>query len=150
MAYPTLSQGARLTAVHLKNTAGEEIGKVVEWMMDVEEGKVVYVIAEIESSGKLYAIPWHFMKADLQNGGYIIDQDEIKKHDVTVDRHSMTTLVNDKHFLEKMFERYGLDQQQSRSSRQPSGTASPERQSPQNDGGYPSNAEMSEGKGYGG
>jgi hypothetical protein len=150
MAYPTLSQGARLTAVHLKNAAGEEIGKVVEWMMDVEEGKVVYVLAEIESSSKYYAIPWHFMRADLQHGGYIIDQDEIKKRDVTVDRHAMATLVNDKDFLEKIFDRYGLDMQQSRSPRQPSGTASPDRQGPQKDDGYPSNAKMSEGKGYGG
>lgn len=150
MAYPTLSQGARLTSVHLKNEAGEEIGRVVEWMMDVEEGKVIYVIAEINSSGKYYAIPWHFMKADLQHGGYIIDQDEIEKHDLSVDRNSMSNLVNDKDFLKKVFERYGLDQQQGRSSRQPSGTTAQERQGPQKDDGYPSNAQMSEGKGYGG
>ena len=151
MAYPTLSQGARLTSVRLKNAAGEEIGRVIEWMMDVKEGKVIYVVAEIDSSNKYYAIPWQFMKADLQHGGYMIDAEEIEKHDVSIDRHAMGNLVNDQDFLKKVFERYGLDQQQrSRSPRKPSGTDDSERQGPQKDEGYPSNAEMSEGKGYGG
>lgn len=150
MAYPTLSQGARLTSVRLKNAAGEEIGRVIEWMMDVEEGKVIYVVAEIDSSNKYYAIPWQFMKADLQHGGYMIDPEEIEKRDVSIDRHSMSNLVNDQDFLGKIFERYGVVQQQSRSPREPSGTNDSERQGLQRDAGYPSNAEMSEGKGYGG
>jgi hypothetical protein len=79
-----------------------------------------------------------------------LDQDEIEKRDVSVDRNSMSNLVNDKDFLKKVFERYGLEQQQSRSSREPSGTTAPERQDRQKDDGYPSNAKVSEGKGYGG
>lgn len=149
MGYPTLSQGARLTSVRLKNADGKEIGRVVEWMMDVQEGKVIYVVAEIDSSSKYYAIPWRFMKADLEHGGYMIDQEEIENYDVSVDRDSMSDLVNDQEFLKKIFERYGLEQQ-TRQSRQPSGGTDTERQSPQKDDGSPSNAEMSEGKGYGG
>lgn len=56
--YPTPSQGARLTSVHLKNEGGEEIGRIIAWMMDVSEGRVIDVVAESSnaqlSEGKGY------------------------------------------------------------------------------------------------
>jgi hypothetical protein len=153
MNYPTLSQGARLTAVHLKNTAGDEIGKIIEWLMDVELGKVIYVVAELNNQGDYYAIPWQIMKADLQNGGYVIDQQQIEKHDIRVERGALSNLVNDKQFLTTLFEAYNInaysEQNQQNDARTPSGPNNDERQKPQGDT-YPSNAEVSEGKGYGG
>jgi hypothetical protein len=148
MENPTLSQGARLTAVRLRNETGEEVGKVVEWMMDVQKGNVVYVIAELNDTGKYYAVPWQLMTADLKGGGYIIDREKVQQSNMEVDRISLNTLVNDKEFLNKVFQAYGIAGESAAGSRQAAEPSSTQRDHP-HDPSYPSNAEMSEGKGYG-
>lgn len=157
MGYPTLSQGARLTAVKLKDAAGAEAGKVVEWMMDVEQGRVVYVVAEFNKADDYYAIPWSWMKADIQNGGYNIDREKVEEKNVRIPRADLNDIVNDKTFLDNLMKQYGLDyaqvsseqQGQQDSARTPSASSAGERgRSDQQT--YPSNAEVSEGKGYGG
>ncbi|MBT1702219.1 PRC-barrel domain-containing protein [Chryseosolibacter indicus] len=151
MSYPTLSQGARLTAVKLKDTAGNEIGKVVEWIMDVVQGKVVYVVADLKEADNYYAIPWALMKADLQNGGYIVDRKTVETSNVSIDRTAINNLVNDKDFLDRMLTSYNVSGEQTsgqQGERSPSAGQTEQRE--RSEQTYPSNAEVSEGKGYGG
>ncbi|MDJ1473832.1 PRC-barrel domain-containing protein [Xanthocytophaga flava] len=148
MNTPTLALGARLSVVKLKDQSGQEIGKVIEWLMDVEEGKVVCVIAEFEQGS--YALPWTMMKADLQSGGYVIDTDKVKSYNVQVDRNALGDLVSDKNFLNQLYQTYQLptywqDNASTGQGTQANSTA------PFTPGQAPNEtAKEGEGKGYGG
>ena len=76
--------------------------------MDVEQGKVIYVVAKFDDADTYYAIPWALMKADLQKGGYFVDQDQVKKHNLQIDQHSVSELVLDKEFLNRIYDSYQL------------------------------------------
>src|SRR5687768_16098126 len=104
----TLSQGARLTAVKLKNPSGEEVGKVIEWLMDVQEGRVIYVFAKFNEADTYFAIPWALMKADLQAGGYFVDQNKVKEHNLQIDYNQLSELVLDKEFVTRIYDSYQL------------------------------------------
>ena len=153
MHTPTLSQGARLTAVKLKNPSGEETGKVIEWLMDVEQGKVIYVVAKFNDADPYYAIPWALMKADLQKGGYFVDQDQVKEHNLQIDQNSLSDLVLDKEFLNRIFDTYQLakywEQNQPAPANQSSGINLDSAAGSQANT-TATNAQENEGKGYGG
>jgi hypothetical protein len=153
MNNPTISQGARLTAVKLKKQSGEEIGKVIEWLMDVEQGRVIYVVAQFNDADAYFAIPWGVMKADLEAGGYFVDQDAVKEYNLQVNRDVVSDLVVDKDFLNRVFEVYQLpkywENNQATPTSQASGAGSAQGAATQETGNA-SDAEANEGKGYGG
>jgi hypothetical protein len=108
MNTPTLALGARLTAVKLKDQSGEETGKVIEWLMDVEQGRVIYVVAQFNQTNEYHAIPWGVMKADLEAGGYFVDPQKVKDHNLQIDRNLLNDIVGDKDFLTRVFDAYQL------------------------------------------
>jgi hypothetical protein len=109
MAYPFLSPGARLLAVKLKDTDGSPLGEVKEWMMDVDEGKVVFVLAAFENrTGEYVAIPWEQMKADKENGGYQVKADrEQLMNAPRISTEEVKNLITDHAFLDRLFQHYG-------------------------------------------
>ena len=109
MAYPFLSPGARLLAVKLKDTDGSPLGEVKEWMMDVDEGKVVFVLATFENmAGEYVAIPWEQMKADKENGGYQVKADrEQLMNGPRISTEAVKDLITDHAFLDRLFQHYG-------------------------------------------
>lgn len=152
MNTPILAQGARLTAVTLKNSSGEEVGKVIEWLMDVQQGRVIYVVAKFNDTDAYFAIPWALMKADLETGGYVVDQQKVKEHNLQIDHNLLNELVVDKEFLNRIFDTYQLpkywEENQVTSGNQTSRATIDSEAGGQE--AAASNAEASEGKGYGG
>jgi hypothetical protein len=124
MNSPTIALGARLTAVKLKDQSGEETGKVVEWLMDVEQGRVIYVVAQFNETDEYHAIPWGVMKADLEAGGYLVDPKKVKDHNLQIDRNLLSDLVGDKNFLNRVFDAYQLPKYWEESQSAPSSQAS--------------------------
>jgi hypothetical protein len=143
MEYPTLAQGARLTAVKLKDTSGADIGKVVEWFMDIHEGKVVFVVAHFEGHDDYYPIPWALMKPDPGQAGYRVDPELVFNAYEPIPRTSLSTLLEDQRTIANV-----LDRQPGGNQRNESHQDQRSRDVPDTHG--PSNAELSEGKGYGG
>ncbi len=109
MDYPYLAPGARLLAVKLKDQEGNALGKVKEWMMDVDAGKVVYVLAALgESDNEYTAIPWDVMQADKENGGYKVkaSADQLMSGP-RISTDKTNDLVTDTAFLDRVFQHYG-------------------------------------------
>jgi hypothetical protein len=107
MSEPVLSPGANLSSVRIRNEQGAEIGQVKEWMMDVEKGQVVYVLAEIQSNENLTAIPWEKMIAEREKGGYKLSLSEQELRTApSVEREKLSTIVDDKTFLNKVFDSF--------------------------------------------
>ncbi len=70
--------GARtLTHDRVRNLAGEDLGRVVELMIDVITGRVAYAVLSFGGvmgfGGKLFAIPWSAITVDEARQMIIID-----------------------------------------------------------------------------
>lgn len=138
MSYPILSQGANLASVRLRSENGTEIGQVKEWMMDVDKGQVVYVLAQFDSLEGLVTIPWQFMDADKEKGGYKVNlsPDELERAP-KISREKIVQLVDDKSFLDTVFDNFKASKYWD----------SPQSKSP-GEIHQRENIELSEGKGY--
>jgi hypothetical protein len=143
----TLSPGARLNAVRLKDNGGNEIGKVIEWMMDVEAGKVIYIVATLHNNHEYFAIPWQLMKADLDKGGYIVDEQLVTSNCIKINRDDVPLLVDRHDLLEQILNTAEGNNNQPAQNSSPDGTR--DRSRP-DEGTTQSNAVLGEGKGYGG
>ncbi len=62
------------------NTKGDKLGSIKEIMMDIESGKVCYVVLSfggfLSLGEKLFAVPWSAFKIDTKNKRFIMDTDE--------------------------------------------------------------------------
>jgi sporulation protein YlmC with PRC-barrel domain len=150
MAYPNLAPGARLLKVTLRNQDGQEIGEVREWMMDIDEGRVVYVLASLKESGDNYiALPWKVMRADKEKGGYRIDVD-VKELSNAPQIHSekLDDTLDNKGFLDKVYNHFGAEKYWASKQGSQDRPAAGRDSSPKEKEGL-ENVEKSEGKGYG-
>jgi len=72
---------------NVKNYKDEDLGKILEIMIDKLNGKISYVVLESGSflgmGGKLFALPWNAIKHDIANDYFLldIDKEKIKKAD---------------------------------------------------------------------
>ncbi len=124
--------------------------------MDVQQGRVIYVVAKFNGADAYFAIPWALMEADLQAGGYVVDQDKVKERNLQIDQGLPSEQLLDKVFLDRVFDTYQLPrywEENQSTGNPPSGQSSsagmdsepaPEQKA------TASNPEASEGKGYGG
>lgn len=66
-----------LTNEPVRNAAGEDIGKVEDYMLDLERGCVAYAVLSfggvLGMGGKLFAVPWDAMTLDTENHNFILD-----------------------------------------------------------------------------
>ncbi|MGA7239336.1 MAG: PRC-barrel domain-containing protein [Bryobacteraceae bacterium] len=63
----------------VRNTAGEDLGKVDEIMIDIPTGRVAYAVVSfggfMRMGNKLFAIPWSALKVDEDDKCFILDVD---------------------------------------------------------------------------
>ena len=64
----------------VRNSAGEDLGKVDEIMIDIPTGKVAYAVISfggfMRMGNKLFAIPWSVLKLDEDEKRFILDVDK--------------------------------------------------------------------------
>lgn len=119
MEFPTLARGARLISIGLQNDSGQDIGKVVEWVMDVEQGKVIYVIAEFFNSPGYYPIPWKLLATNAEHSGYIVDQANVMRTELFMNTHDLFEIAEDPYFLEKIEQVYSTAPSEHQRSNRP-------------------------------
>jgi hypothetical protein len=102
MEIPTLARGARLISLGLQNDSGQDIGKVVEWVMDVDQGKIVYVIAEFFDSPGYYPIPWRKLSANPDRTSYFVDRSDVMRTELFMNTHDLFEIAEDPYFFEKI------------------------------------------------
>jgi sporulation protein YlmC with PRC-barrel domain len=56
---------------HIRNTRGEELGKLEEIMLDLDTGQIAYAVLSFGGflglGDKLFAIPWQALTVDTEN-----------------------------------------------------------------------------------
>lgn len=74
-----LSAGT-LAGDRVRNSAGEDLGKIEEIMIDVQSGRVAYAVLSfggfLGMGSKLFAIPWNAFTIDEQNHEFVINVDK--------------------------------------------------------------------------
>ena len=75
--YRRVMSAGTLTGDHVRNTAGEDLGKVEEIMLDVPTGRVAYAVLSfggfLGMGNKLFAVPWDALTLDEDNHEFIFN-----------------------------------------------------------------------------
>jgi sporulation protein YlmC with PRC-barrel domain len=69
-----------LTGDSVRNSAGENLGKIDEIMIDIPTGKIAYAVLSFGGflgiGDKLFAVPWRALKVDEDEKCFILDVDK--------------------------------------------------------------------------
>jgi sporulation protein YlmC with PRC-barrel domain len=78
--YPKVLSSSSICSDHVKNAAGEELGKIQDLMIDVNSGRIGYAVLSfggfLKMGNKLFAIPWQALQLDAVNKEFILNVDK--------------------------------------------------------------------------
>ena len=80
--YRRVLAASTLAGDQVQNSAGEDLGKVDEIMIDIPAGKVAYAVLSfggfLGMGNKLFAVPWSALRLDEDKKYFILDVDKKK------------------------------------------------------------------------
>ena len=78
--YRRVLAASTLAGDSVRNSAGEDLGKVDEIMIDIPSGKVAYAVLSfggvLRMGNKLFAVPWSALTVDEDEKCFILDVDK--------------------------------------------------------------------------
>src|SRR6476659_1025832 len=80
MSHPIVLSSSTICSDHVKNAAGEDLGKIEDLMIDLNSGRIAYAVLSfggfLKLGNKLFAIPWEALKVDAVNKVFILHADK--------------------------------------------------------------------------
>src|SRR5579862_2196264 len=83
--HPKVLSATTISSDRVKNSAGEDLGKIEDLMIDVDSGRIAYAVLSfggfLKMGNKLFAIPWEALKLDTLKKEFIlhIDKSHLEK-----------------------------------------------------------------------
>ena len=78
--YPKVLSSSTISSDHVKNAAGEDLGKIEDLMIDLDTGRVAYAVLSfggfLKMGNKLFAVPWEALKVDTANKQFLMIVDK--------------------------------------------------------------------------
>ncbi|HEX7362020.1 MAG TPA: PRC-barrel domain-containing protein [Bryobacteraceae bacterium] len=78
--YRRVLAASTLAGDSVKNSAGEDLGKVDEIMIDIPTGRVAYAVLSfggfLRMGNKLFAVPWDALKVDQDRKCFVFEADK--------------------------------------------------------------------------
>lgn len=78
--YRRILAASTLEGDKVRNSAGDDLGKVDEIMIDIPSGKVAYAVLSfggvLRMGNKLFAVPWNSLRVDEDEKCFILDVDK--------------------------------------------------------------------------
>lgn len=78
--YRDVMSASTLAGDHVRNAAGEDLGKVEEIMIDIPSGRVAYAVLSfggfLGMGNKLFAVPWDALTIDEDNHEFVLNVDK--------------------------------------------------------------------------
>jgi sporulation protein YlmC with PRC-barrel domain len=78
--YRRVLAASTLAGDSVRNSAGEDLGKVDEIMIDIPSGRVAYAVLSfggvLRMGNKLFAVPWSALRVDEDEKCFILDVDQ--------------------------------------------------------------------------
>jgi len=100
-----------LAGDRVRNSAGEDLGKIEEIMLDVPSGRVAYAVLSfggfLGMGNKLFAVPWQALTLNERDHEFILDVDKtVLENAPGFDKDDWPDMA-DAHFGAKVHEHYG-------------------------------------------
>src|ERR1035437_7193451 len=80
--YRRVLAASTLAGDSVRNSAGEDLGKLDEIMIDIPSGRVAYAVLSfggvLRMGNKLFAVPWSALRVDEDKKCFILDVDKTK------------------------------------------------------------------------
>jgi sporulation protein YlmC with PRC-barrel domain len=114
MNTPTTALSAStLTGDSVRNTDGDKLGTIHEFVLDIDRGRIAYAV--LASGGflgmgdKYFAIPWDLMTVDTENKEVVLDIDkEMLKNAPGFDKDDWPDMA-DANWITDVYRYYGRD-----------------------------------------
>jgi sporulation protein YlmC with PRC-barrel domain len=111
--HPEVLSAGTLTGDTVRNQEGEELGKLEEIMIDLDEGRVAYAVLSFGGfmgmGNKLFAIPWEALTVDTANKEIVLNvQKEILDNAPGFDKDNWPQ-TGDRQWLVDVYSYYGYD-----------------------------------------
>jgi sporulation protein YlmC with PRC-barrel domain len=78
--YRRVLSASTLAGDDVRNSAGEDLGKVDEIMIDIPTGRIAYAVLSfggfLGMGNKLFAVPWNALRVDEDEHCFILDVDK--------------------------------------------------------------------------
>ena len=110
--YPYVLSSSTICSDHVKNAAGEDLGKIEDLMIDLYSGRIAYAVLSfggfLKMGNKLFAIPWEALKVDGVNKEFILHVDKSRLENATgFDKDNWPNMA-DPTFGSTLYRHYGL------------------------------------------
>ena len=77
---PRVLSASTLSGDGVRNAAGEDLGKIEDFMIDLENGRVAYAVLSfggfLGMGNKLFAVPWQAMTLDTADHKFVLNVDK--------------------------------------------------------------------------
>ena len=110
--FPNVLSSSKICSDHVKNAAGENLGKIEDLMIDLHSGRIAYAVLSfggfLKMGNKLFAIPWEALKVDLINKVFILQVDKSRLENATgFDKDNWPDMA-DPAFGSTLYRHYGI------------------------------------------
>ncbi len=107
----TVLSTSTLTGTDVRNRAGESLGDIKDFMIDLSTGRVHYAVLDFGGflgiGDKLFAVPLEALRTDTQSDKLVLDVDKARLKDAPgFDKNDWPTSADDS-FVENVYTFYG-------------------------------------------
>lgn len=111
--HPEVLSAGTLIGDNVRNMQGEDLGKLEEIMIDLDEGRVAYAVLSfggfLGMGDKLFAIPWEALSVDTENHELVLNvQRELLENAPGFDKDHWPK-TGDRQWLVDVYSYYGYD-----------------------------------------
>jgi len=111
--HPEVLSAGTLIGDNVRNNEGEDLGKLEEIMIDLDEGRVAYAVLSfggfLGMGNKLFAIPWEALTVDTENEEIVLNvQKDVLEDAPGFDKDNWPDTTN-RNWLVEVYTYYGYD-----------------------------------------
>jgi sporulation protein YlmC with PRC-barrel domain len=110
---PEVLSATTLIGDDVRNNSGEDLGKLEEIMLDLDEGRVAYAVLSFGGflgvGDRLFAVPWEALQVDTQNKAIIFNVSKERLEQAPGFDKDNWPDTTDREWLAKVHNFYGYD-----------------------------------------
>jgi sporulation protein YlmC with PRC-barrel domain len=112
-AQPQVLSASTLKGDKVRNSAGEDLGNIEEFMIDLESGRIAYAVLSFGGflgvGSKLFAVPWPAMALDTDKHEFVLNVDKaLLKNAPGFDKDHWPDMA-DRAWGSQVYKYYGID-----------------------------------------
>jgi sporulation protein YlmC with PRC-barrel domain len=110
--HPLVLSSSSLCKDHVKNAAGENLGKIEDLMIDLYTGRIAYAVLSfggfLKMGNKLFAVPWEALTVDILKKEFVLDVDKSRLENATGFDKDHWPNMADPTFASTIYRHYGV------------------------------------------